>query len=166
MAISAVLDLINKNNFEVFDVKEFLKALLYTVLIQILIWGIYIYFNELAGYIGSNELKLLMILLCLIPLFMYFIFNKKVIEKHNLESKRFNIYLSITWTGLSFSMIILTGKFISMLEDLGILHKCLGWECFLDGIEYLIFGIGMILQVVLVSGYKLCCYLYKKIVKK
>lgn len=139
--------------------KEFIRVLLYTILLQILSWGIFIYFNELTGYMGLNFITLIILL---IPIFLYFIFNKKIIPRDKLDSKRFNIYLSISWLLFSILMIILTAKFIPYFEDLGIFHKCY-FLCILDGVEYFFFGMGMIFQVILISVFKLCGYLYKKI---
>lgn len=146
--------------------KEFLKALKYAIIFQIISWGIFILVDESPFIIKSNAEMISIwigIFLLLILILLYFIFSKKVIIKNNLNSLAFNINLLVLWVIFSIMGIYVTLK----LVDMRVLHYCggTGWDCFLNGIEYGLFGFGMLTILGIIMLWNTIYYCYKFIRK-
>lgn len=144
--------------------KEFLKALKYVILFQIISWGIFILVDE-SPFIIKTSAEMVSILvgifLLIILLLLYFIFSKKVIVKNSYNSIIFIASLLILWIIFSILGIYITLK----LVDIGVLHYCSGggWNCFLNGIEYGLFGFGMLIIVGIIILWNIIYYCYKLI---
>jgi xanthosine utilization system XapX-like protein len=116
--------------------KEFKYALLVTFVTQLISWLIFSLLYELIPS-DSTIACIVGILIGILIIVFYFIGFKKMVVKHKLRPLLHNVWLFITW-GL-FTILITYGLFT--LVDNGILHKCAGdWSCFLNGIEYLLYG--------------------------
>lgn len=144
--------------------KEFLKSLKYVIIFQIISWGIFILVDESPFIIKSSAEMIsiwIVIFLLIVLLLLYFIFSKKVIAKNNYNSIIFNASLLILWIIFSILGIYITLK----LVDIGVLHYCSGggWNCFLNGIEYTLFGFGLLIIVGIIILWKIIYYCYKSI---
>ena len=111
--------------------KEFLKALKYVILFQIISWGIFILVDE-SPFIIKSSAEMVSILvgifLLIILLLLYFIFSKKVIVKNSYNSIIFIASLLILW--IIFSIL---GSYITLkLVFICVLYYCSGggWNCF------------------------------------
>jgi len=151
--------------------KELIKALLYTIIFQLISWGLFTICDEFPLLNRSNAELLATILgiaILIIVLIMYFLFETKIIKKYNLNSIKFNTSLIILWIIFSICGILLT----SYLIDKDILHYCLSDEnsswmpCFLNGIEYSLFGFGLIIQSIIITLWKMIYTIYKLLIKK
>lgn len=147
--------------------KEFLYAIKYTIIFQILCWGIFILCdeNKLISQSDAENLALYSGIAILIGLLViYYICVKKIIKKHNLNSTKFNIILLLLW---SVSSKLITNGLNTLVINKKI-HICQGsgWECFLNGIEYDIEGLLMIALAILILIINLIIIIYKYIKKK
>ena len=146
--------------------KELLNAIKYTIICQLVCWGIFILCDEIK-YIPQSEAESLAgysgLAILIILLVCYFIYSDKYIERNNLNSKKFNIFLFFLWSITS--ILMMYGLFF--LVDNEILHICqgTGWECFLNGFEYIIQGCFMVATAVLILIIKIIIALYKHITK-
>ncbi len=131
--------------------KELKKALSIALLWQLIGWFILILCDE-NHFINQSSREMLSllfeVLFLLVTLSLYFIFSKKIVLKYNYNKWKFNASLIILWGVFS---IIMTW-IMSYLISNELLHVCedSGWDCFLNGFEYPLFGIGMIFQIVIV----------------
>jgi len=138
-------------------VKEFKNALKYTFLLQVVNWGIFILFNEII-FVDHEDLTLIIGgFSLLVSLIIYFRYSGKNVEKNKYNSKLFNGLLMILWIVFSISGMII----VDILIQNGLISQCSGWGCFLNGLEYFLFGIGMQLQVVIVIVWKFLYKIYK-----
>ena len=140
--------------------KELKYVLLYTIIFQIISWFVFMIGNETN--IIPFILSFIIIPIALIAL--YFSFIKNLITLHKLDRLKFNILLTFTW-------IFITGinTFIFLgLVDNHIISVCSGsgWDCFLNGIEYLLFGIILGLIVLVIAIIKIIVFVIKRIRKK
>lgn len=129
--------------------REFSKSLLYVFVTQIVCWGIFILCDELV----DEGLALILGVVFAISVFiLYFVCVKKIIDKNKLNSIRFNVFLNFLWVGFS----ILHTSILLYLVDKGILHYCepIGWSCFLNGLEYAMHGILLIIISVMIVLWK------------
>ena len=93
---------------------------------------------------------------------LYFVYVNKFIAKNNLNSKKFNIFLFILWVITS---ILISSILLNLVgEHLHICHGE-GWDCFLNGIEYGLQGIFLVLLATLILIIKIIIKFYKKITK-
>lgn len=137
------------------SMKEFFKSLLYVFFTQVFCWGMFILFDELV----DEGLALIIGLVSLIVvLILYFVFVKKIINKNKLNSTRFNIFLIFLWILLS----LLNSYIFLELVNEGVLHYCgsAGWACFLNGIEYAIYGIFLVIMSVIIIIWKIFRKIY------
>lgn len=146
--------------------KEFLEALKINILFQVVCWGIFILCDENKLMHQSSAVSLaintsIIILLCIIIL--YFIYINKYIEKKNIKSIKFNIWLMFWWIITT----IATMFYLLMLVDKKILHVCTGtgWSCLLNGFEYGIQGFLMLTLAAIIIIIKIIIMLYKHIRK-
>ena len=147
--------------------KELAKALKISILFQFICWGIFLLIDEnniLKRSTRETTTVLVGIILLIGLLVLYFMKVNKYIDKNNLRPLRFNIFLVISWVLLS---IIISYIFLTFIEK-GYLHVCKqsGWECFLNGIEYALECILMILQASILVLIKSIIRLYKYIKSK
>lgn len=140
--------------------KEFLQAMKYCILSQILCWGLFIILDEnmLTNQSNAETSALFVGLgLLILILVLYFCNSNKLIKKYQLNSIKFNVSLTFIWIGLS----LITSKFLLDLVDKHVLHICSGWYCFLNGIEYGLYAILMIILVIIILIIKLIIKIYK-----
>lgn len=144
--------------------KNYLKILKYVILFQVISWVLFIFTDE---YPFINRLNAEMLSMCIgiviliVLLLLYFIFSNKIMKKNNYSSIFFNVSLLTSW--ILFSILL---TYVSLkLVDMGVLHYCsgIGFACFLNGIEYVLFGFGMILIALIIILLKIIYYCYKLI---
>jgi len=150
--------------------KEFLKALKYVSIFQLICWVIFILCdeNKLVSRNVANESAIIIGVILLIVLFvLYFIFIKKIIEKNKLKSTKFNIFLFILWVVISFIigfiLFALSGKYLQPCYES---DSPIDFSCFLIGIEYMLNGVHMIQFAISILITKLIVKIVKKIIKK
>ncbi len=142
--------------------KEFFKALLYVFITQIVCWGIFTLCDEfpLINQDNAESLALTIgLLLSLIILILYFVFVKVIINKNKLNSKLFNVFLISLWIVIS----LLNSYIFTSLVDEGVLHYCesYGWNCFLNGIEYVMYGILLVVVSLVIILWKIFSGIYR-----
>ena len=139
--------------------KELKYSLLYTFIFQGISWSIFTVGNEslIIPFIVSFAIIPLAIVV------LYFLLSNDLINRNGLDKLKFNIILSFIWifiTGVNTSIFI-------KLVDNHILSICngSGFDCFLNGIEYLLFGVILGLIVLVIAIIKLIGYIIIKIRK-
>ena len=146
--------------------KELLHAIKCVIILQIICWGIFILCDECPFIHQSSAVDLALFTSCFILtglIILYFIYINKHIEKHNLKKVKFNIFLLFTWmatsTAISYGCL--------MLVDSKHLHVCKheGWSCLLNGVEYGIQGILMLITAAIIILIQLIIILIKHIKK-
>ena len=131
--------------------KEFIKALKCVLISQLIYWGIFILCDE-NKYVSQSTAEgnaiIGGIILLIGLLILYFVYINKFITKNNLNSKKFNIFLFVLWIVFS----VLSSYVLLGMVDNNYLHICRGegWDCFLNGIEYGLQGIFMVLLAILI----------------
>jgi hypothetical protein len=150
--------------------KELKYSVLYTLVLQVLCWTIFLICYEFP-YISKDNAELLAsivgIVLIVIISILYVLFNKKIIKKYELKSRRYNILLMIFW--VLFTCIITFT--INELIEKDILHACYNdpnntWlKCFLNGIECLLFGLEFLIQTIVLLLIKIIKKILKKLIK-
>ena len=147
--------------------KEFIKAIKCVTICQLLCWGIFILCdeNKFVSQSSAESMAIISgIILLIALLIIYFVFGNRFIKKYNINSIKFNIFLLILWIVISLLvMVVLIG-----LVDINYLHVCQtsGWGCFLNGIEYGLQGIYMVILAILILIIKLIILFYKFITKR
>ena len=149
----------------------YLWSLLFSILAQIFFWGVFIFFDEskiISRDFAEGLACLSSIVLLLIFIVLVLIFERKITNKLNIKSLPMYIFFTINW----FVFSILGGLFTLKLVDIGILHYCdssaggsLFGPCFLNGIEYILESIILILAIILLIVLKLIIVLIKFIKK-
>lgn len=141
--------------------KELKYALMYASISQMLLWLIFMVFDELI--MSDYELYVLYfgISLLIVLFILYFIHNNEIIKNHKLKSMKFKVFEYSIWTILSVAMMIIT----LILIDNRLLHPCSigGWDCFLNGLEYQLYAICMLIFIVLIIVIEIIIYFVKKI---
>lgn len=122
--------------------KNILRAFIYALLGQILCWGTFFLIDKYIASKGAIIALFFGIILLMILLILCFKYNKKIVEKHNLDFKKFNIYFAIFW--LIFTLIV--SYFAYQTIDISLVKECQecrsitkeghGCSCYLSGIEY------------------------------
>lgn len=142
--------------------KEFKKSLLIVILWQIIGWSIFAFCDEVIPHIIPNfnpyntfEQYLLAIIFIVATPILYLIYSKKIVTKNNYNSKKFNVSFLILWTLFSIALGFGIGE-----------YKPKDYSRWLDGLQYLEFAIGLILQVVVVVIVKIIDFIYKFIKNK
>lgn len=141
--------------------KELCKSLILVLLWQIIGWVIFAFcdevisnlipitsmeyddYNDLIKYIPSG------IFLIVTPI-IYLIYSKKIITKNNYNSKRFNAYFLILW--IVFSIIL--GFAIAE-------YKPKSSSIWLDGLQYIEYGVALLIPVIIVILIKIVCFIFK-----
>lgn len=147
--------------------KEFAKAIKCVLICQFLCWGIFILCDE-SKFISQSSSEGIAtisgIILLISLLIIYFIFANNIIKKHSMNSKKFNIFLFISWVITS---ILVMFVLISLVDN-KYLHVCQGsgWDCFLNGIEYGLQGIFMVILAILILIINLIIKFYRFITKR
>ena len=80
--------------------KEFINALKYSLLFQIITWLVFFLFDEYKFVRNANISNIAIIagiILLTITLVLYFVFGNKIIRKNKLNSKKFNLSLFFIW---------------------------------------------------------------------
>lgn len=144
--------------------KEFFRALLYVLITQIACWGIFILCDEfpLLSQSSAESLALVVgLIFSIIILVLYLVVVKKIIKKYELNSKRFNIFLILLWIVISILSLM---SFLWLVEE-ELLHVCKssGWDCFLNGIEYGIYGLLLVIVAIVVIIVKILSAIYRVI---
>ena len=89
--------------------KELKYSLLYTLVLQILCWTLFLVCYEFP-YINKNNAELLAsivgIVLIVITSVLYVLFNNKIIKKHELKSTKYNIFYATRLIFYNFFFII------------------------------------------------------------
>lgn len=146
--------------------KEFLGSLVYAIVSQLIMWGVFVFCHEfpfldksdaegLAVYVGISML--------VVSLALYFIYMKKIVNKKKYNSLVFDIAFFIFWFVFSY----LGGAVTLKLVDMNIIHKCVGgWACFLNGILYGLFSFGLMFEAAIVIVIKLSIGIYKYLAKR
>lgn len=145
--------------------KEFIKALKCVLIYQLICWGVFILCDEnkfVSQSTAEGNAIIGGIILLIGLLILYFVYVNKFIAKNNLNSKKFNIFLFILWVITS---ILISSILLNLVGEH--LHICRGegWDCFLNGIEYGLQGIFMVLLAILILIIKIIIKFYKKITK-
>lgn len=149
--------------------KEFTRSLICVLLSQLVCWGAFILCDE-NKFISQNTAEHMAMIvgsiLLILILVLYFVFKNKFITKNKLNSKKFNIFLFVIW---QISTILIYFVLESLIGKY--LHACtqksvLDWSCFLNGIEYLLYGILSFLLPVLILIINLIIKLFKYIKRK
>ena len=143
--------------------KEFLLSLKWCLIFQAICWGCFIVFDEI-GIFDEFTALILGIIVLIGFLIYYFIYSNKYLIKNNLKVLKFDIIIFIFWIVMTIGMTYFT----IYLVDIGYLHYCGegGWDCFLNGIEYLLYGVCVILLPVVIIFIKIIIWTYKFINKK
>ena len=145
--------------------KELKYSLLVSVILQVVLWGVFTIIDEFISPDSSFAL-IVGLLLCLLLIVLYFICAKKIIAKYKLKTGLFKVILFVIWGLLSIGMTFL----MSYLVEQGILQECdsEGLDCFLGGIEYIFLGMFMLsLETIItfieliINGIKLIKYKMK-----
>lgn len=117
--------------------KKYIIILLKCILI---LWGPILLIEEtfLFDYISSAESFICSIIISILCLIMYMKTYKKV------KKEKINCYIyNIANTILLVIMNVALGYLFTNLVNLKLFHHCMesGWDCFLEGIEYLLIGL-------------------------
>ena len=117
--------------------KELKHGLLWGFVLQLVSWLLFIIIDEFIS-VGADFTLIVGILFSILLIILYFICVKKITAKYELKNGLFKIFLFIIWGLLSIGVTFFT----SYLVEQGILQKCSGdgWSCFLNGIEYILYG--------------------------
>lgn len=147
--------------------KEFLNALKHILIFQLISWGLFTLIDEntfVSQSIAENIAFTVGLIIQVIILVIYFIYTNKGVKKTNLNLIKYNIFLFILWNAIS--ILITTG--LVYLVNNGYLHICqgTGWDCFLNGIEYMLYGLSMIVLSLLILLIDVIIIIYKYIVKR
>ncbi len=143
--------------------KELLHAIKCVIILQIIAWGVFTLCDETI-FASDEQIALIIGIIFLISiLILYFIYINKYIKKYNLHNTRFNSFLFILWSIISF--LSLNGM-LSLVNKKA-LHVCegTGWSCFLNGIEYGIYGICMLIIAGIIVLIQFIKTLFKRINK-
>ena len=84
--------------------KEFKKALLLVIIWQIIVWGIFIFCDEVFPSHTFLQQYLLAIIFLIVTLIIYLIYSKKIVIKNNYNSKKFNASFLILWVVFSIAL--------------------------------------------------------------
>lgn len=130
--------------------KEFKKSLLLVILWQIIGWVIFAFCDE-AIQILYNDLQkyLLSIIFLIVTPIIYLIYSKKIITKNNYSSKKFNAFFLILWVVFSIALGFTIGEYKP---------KDGQW---LDGLQYVEYGIALLFPVIIVIIVKIVYSIYK-----
>lgn len=130
--------------------KELKVSLVICLITQIISWILFMICDFLPISI-NNKITISLILniiISLICIIMYFIMHNKIINKYNLKSLRFNIFLFIIWNILSIGFMYL----ILFLVDIKVLHSS-NSKSFYNGLEYVTIGFTYCLtSIIIISG--------------
>lgn len=143
--------------------REFLNALKWSLIFQVICWGSFILFDE-NGIFEVAFAMILGVILLIGVLIYYFKYCNKYLEKNNLNSLKFNISLFVIWFFMTIGM---TAFLLELIEN-DYLHYCGGggWDCFLNGIEYLFHGFFMVILSLIIGVIKIFICIYKFIKNK
>ena len=147
--------------------KELLKSLKHVLVIQLISWGLFILIDEntfLSQSTAENLAFTIGLIIQLLILVIYYIYTNKEVKKNDLNLIKYNIFLFIFWNILSFLTIL----GFTYLVNNEYLHICqgTGWDCFLNGIEYMLYGLSMIALSLLILFIDLVIVIYKWIIKR
>ena len=138
--------------------KEFKKALLLVIIWQIIVWGIFIFCDEVFPSHTFLQQYLLAIIFLIVTLIIYLIYSKKIVIKNNYNSKKFNASFLILW--VVFSIALGFG-----IAEYGPSNP----SRWLDSLQYIEFTTELILQVITIILVKIldvvCKFVKNKIME-
>ena len=144
------------------DIKTFFSAIKWGLLFQIVCWGSFILFDE-NSFMDEGAAIICGIIILIGVLVFYLLKVNKYLKKNNFKPLMFNIILFIFWVISSFAM---TALLLELVNN-GYLHVCSGgWDCFLNGIEYPIYGFFMVVLGIVILLINIIILIYKFINKK
>lgn len=146
--------------------KEFKIALKNVLKVQLTCWAVFMTIDENKLMIkGIAEQSALIIgaLSLLVVIFLYCKHDRTIIKENKLEPFKFNLFMYLSWGIFAYLFMLFT----MLLIDKEIIHICVsgGWSCFLNGIEYAIYGIGLIGIDVLVIVAEILILIYNYLKK-
>ena len=99
----------------------------------------------------------------LVVIFLYCKHDRTIIKENKLKPFKFNLFMYLSWGIFAYLFMLFT----MLLIDKEIIHICVsgGWSCFLNGIEYAIYGIGLIGIDVLVIVVEILILIYNYLKK-
>lgn len=134
--------------------KKFVKVTICDVVLQLIIWTLFIIFKEVIKF----EIKNLMIASCILYfvflIFYFFVFSRWV-DKFNIDNIKFHSVFLVNWLVMS----ILFYFFITHLELSGLHEYC--WNCIVGGEEYLFFMLGLSLLSIIIPFIYILYILFK-----
>lgn len=137
--------------------KIFLKILLIVSIMQFVIWGLFVFNAEIL-----KNAPVMYTILIVIPI-AYFIIENKYIKRLNISRLWFTTISLILWNIINIGIAVLA----NILVEKGILAHCSGsgWDCFFNGIEYLIFPFLFTIESLVILVLKLIYWIYKECTK-
>lgn len=140
--------------------KEFFKITKLVLIFQIINWIIIMLISEL---ISPGLAIIVEIIICIVLLCMYFIYEKKYIEKLNNNYPKNKFFLFINWV---FFSVVICFIFLKLVE-LDFLAPCDKFDktCFFSGIGYAGSGVALIYLVYSIIILKILYWMFNKILK-
>ena len=140
---------------------ELKKALKISIILQLICWIIFTICDENPFTTMNTAENIALLSGVAIQIGISILYFRKIdnyIQKNNLNSIKFHIFLIISWIIIS----VIISYILSALVESEILHVCSGgFGCLLNGIEYAMEAIVMILQVLVTIIVKLIIKFYK-----
>ena len=146
-------------------IKELFITIGYTCLFNIFNWLVFILFNEIVFEPGAEGGFISGIIILIIGVIVYLVFEKKVIKKRGFNFKLFLISFILTW-----QVFWLVSPLI--VDVHGITKNIFSHDCdnnymkMLCGLEYALFWIGIQIQFVTIFLIKGIMWIYKKVKAK
>lgn len=140
--------------------QEIKKGIINSLIMQILLWLSFIILFEL-GCTGQLILNIGAFLL-IFSIIIYYLYNRKTAKDKKFNIKKYKTSYKTSW----FILGIIFGIIIILLVNNDILGVCQyesgGIACFLFGIEYLLYIVGVEIVVIIITLIDIILYFIKK----